>query len=158
MSLKRLAIYRYFDGKILFIIYVLNKCVKPFHVKRFTGQHKILGNKGEGVAQKHYEKLGCTLLSQNSRTRNSELDLVFMRDETIIFVEVKTLEIGDRSNLLGEDNFTRAKRFHLKRAIEQYLFKKKPSFKNIQIDLACVYYHTEKDLWTIKLYENLILE
>jgi putative endonuclease len=158
LSLKILATYDYFDVKIDIIIYVLNKCVKPFHVKRFTGQHKILGNKGENVAQQYYQGRGCTLLSQNSRTRNSELDLVFMRDETIIFVEVKTLEIGDRSNLLGEDNFTRAKRFHMKRAIEQYIFKEKPNFKNIQIDLACVYYHTEKDLWTIKLYENLILE
>lgn len=158
MSLKSLATYTYFSAKILIIIYVLNKCVKPFHVKRFTGQHKILGNKGESVAQRHYEKLGCTLLSQNARTRNSELDLVFRLGDTIIFVEVKTLEIGESSDLLAEDNFTRAKRFHFKRAVEQYLFKEKPSFKNLQIDLACVYYHTEKDVWTIKLYENLILE
>lgn len=158
MSLKRLAIYRYFDAKILIIIYVFNKCVKPFHVKRFLGQHKTLGNNGEKIALRHYENNGYKLISQNSRTRNSEIDLVFKKSDTILFVEVKTLEIGDRSNLLAEDNFTNSKKFHLKRGIEQYIFKEKPDFKNIQIDLACVYYHTEKGVWTIKLYENLILE
>ena len=127
-------------------------------MKRFLGQHKILGNNGENIAQKYYEKAGYFVISKNIRTRNSELDFVVKKNDTIIFVEVKTLEIGNKLNFLADDNFTKRKRHHMKRAIEQYLMSEKPGFKHLQIDLACVYYHTNKNIWTIKLYENLILE
>ena len=158
LSLKNLAIYAYLNAKLFIIFYVLNKSVKSFHVKRFLGQHKTLGNTGEAVAKKYYENKGFLILSSNFRTRNSEIDFVARKVQTLVFVEVKSLEIGSTHNLLAEDNFTWQKRKHFKRAIEQYLLKEKPAFKNLQIDLACVYYHTNGGQWTIKLYENIILE
>ncbi len=127
-------------------------------MKRFLGQHKILGNTGEQVARKYYENKGYLILLSNFRTKNAELDFVAKKDNKLAFVEVKTLEIDEKVNLLAEDNFGWLKRKNMKRAIEQYLFKEKPSYKEISIDLACVYYHTREAKWTIKLYENIILE
>jgi putative endonuclease len=123
-----------------------------------TMHNKELGNKGESLAQKHYEKIGYVLLNQKVNSRNSELDLVFEKGGEILFVEVKTVEIGGRVSMQPEDNFTWGKQRHFKRGIELYLVKSEKKYKDIRIDLACVYYHVHKNTWTIKTYENIILE
>ena len=120
--------------------------------------NKELGNKGELLARKHDTKIGYTLLNQKVHSRNSELDLVFKKGAEILFVEVKTVEVGGIVNVQPEDNFTWGKQKHFKRGIELYLVKSEKEYIDIRIDLACVYYHVHKNTWTIKIYENIILE
>ena len=129
--------------------------------------NKELGDSGESVAKKYYINKGFNFLKANSRTRNSELDLVFEGKEgvDILFVEVKTLEYGKGRNvdsLTPEDNFGYKKQKMFKRGIEQYLFKTNKGYENIRIDLACLYRNLDKKgqvgEWSIKVYENIILE
>jgi putative endonuclease len=49
-----------------------------------------LGRLGEQLAAEHLERLGCTIVSRNHRTRFGEIDLVACDGTTLIFVEVKT--------------------------------------------------------------------
>ena len=125
---------------------------------RDSMHNKDLGNRGESIAEQYYIKKGYVLLHQKVNSRNSELDLVFEKDDYVLFVEVKTIEIGGRESLQPEDNFTWGKQRHFKRGIELYLVKSDKKYKNIQIDLACVYYHVHKKTWTIKVYANIILD
>ena len=129
--------------------------------------NKTLGYAAENVAKRYYENLGWYIVSQNQTERGSELDLVFRKDSgnkaQILFVEVKSVETNNRDKLTPEDNFTKSKQKYFKRGIELYLAKNKLISDNldIRIDLACVYYHSHKpkqEQWTIKIYENIILE
>lgn len=49
-----------------------------------------LGRLGERLARSYLEEKGYTVLSQNYRTKLGEIDLVVKKNETIIFVEVRT--------------------------------------------------------------------
>jgi Holliday junction resolvase-like predicted endonuclease len=139
---------------------------------KYSNMHnKNLGFNAESIARKWYEKRGWTLANQNSRTRNSELDLVMYKniDNTTnteyLFVEVKSLEIGrgmNKDNLKPEDNFTKSKQKMFKRGIEQYLAKNAIYPKALRTDLACVYHNLDMlgaaGEWSIKVYDNMILE
>ena len=129
--------------------------------------NKLLGNRGEAVAKKYYMDKGFIFLQENSRTRNSEIDLIFedVSGHSLLFVEVKTLEYGEGrnlNNLTPEDNFGYKKQKMFRRGIEQYLFKANKKIKEIRIDLACVYRNMNKigetGEWSIKVYQNIILE
>jgi Holliday junction resolvase-like predicted endonuclease len=150
----------------------LNSEINKPHKDKYESMHnKTLGFNAESIARKWYEKKGWELINQNSRTRNSELDLVMSKnirvggEDEYLFVEVKSLEIGqglNRDNLKPEDNFTKSKQKMFRRGIEQYLVRNSLSPKKLQIDLACVYHNLDKlggvGEWSIKVYENIILE
>lgn len=139
---------------------------------KYANMHnKNLGFSAESIARKWYEKRGWTLANQNSRTRNSELDLVMYKNiegsssTEYLFVEVKSLEVGkgvNKENLKPEDNFTKAKQKMFKRGIEQYLARNSLYPKVLRTDLACVYHNLDSlgvsGEWSIKVYDNMILE
>ncbi len=51
---------------------------------------KLLGKKGEALAERYLKKLGYKLLAKNYRTPFGEADLVFSYGGETVFVEVKT--------------------------------------------------------------------
>jgi putative endonuclease len=56
-----------------------------------------LGHLGERHARTHLERLGFTVLEQNFRTREGELDLIAHGNRTLVFCEVKTRRSGPGS-------------------------------------------------------------
>lgn len=55
---------------------------------------KKLGNTGENLAATFLENHGYKILEKNFRIRAAEIDIIAQKDNTVIFVEVKT-----RSNI-----------------------------------------------------------
>jgi putative endonuclease len=51
---------------------------------------KQLGQQGESIAAKYYQKCGFKILARNFYTRYGELDLVLTKHHKILVVEVKT--------------------------------------------------------------------
>ena len=52
--------------------------------------HNEIGRKGEQLAQKLLAQKGYKILETNWRYKKAELDIICIKDEVLIFVEVKT--------------------------------------------------------------------
>ena len=55
---------------------------------------RTLGRYGEKLALDHLGACGFTLLARNYRTRRGEIDLIAFDGRTLLFVEVKTHQLG----------------------------------------------------------------
>lgn len=53
-------------------------------------KHNILGHKGEDLAAEYLERHGYTIHDRDWHCGHKDLDLVVIKDNTIVFVEVKT--------------------------------------------------------------------
>ena len=51
---------------------------------------RVLGNEGERAAATYLENIGYIVLEKNWRFKRSEIDLICKKDDTLVFVEVKT--------------------------------------------------------------------
>lgn len=56
---------------------------------------KQIGNDGEGRAASYLLKEGYSILETNFRTNQGEIDIIAAKDDTVVFVEVKTLPKGN---------------------------------------------------------------
>ncbi len=57
--------------------------------------NKDVGKRGEKVAEDFLRKKGYLFISRNYWTENGEIDLIFYRKQTLVFVEVKTRKNSD---------------------------------------------------------------
>ena len=51
---------------------------------------KVLGRKGEKLAEEYLKSEGCKVLKKNYRTPFGEADLIVQDGDEVVFVEVKT--------------------------------------------------------------------
>jgi putative endonuclease len=63
---------------------------------------RALGRHGEKLAVEHLLTRGFSLLARNYRTRRGEIDLIAFDGRTLIFVEVKTQQLGTSGIRMGE--------------------------------------------------------
>ena len=56
---------------------------------------KVLGKKGEKLAENYLKKQGCKILKRNYNTPFGEADIIVQDGDEIVFVEVKT-RVGDK--------------------------------------------------------------
>lgn len=82
-------------------------------------REKSLGERGEEAAARFLERLGYTVVARSQRTKLSEIDLIAVEGETIVFVEVKTRASDDRS--APSEAVDRDKQRRLARAAMVYL-------------------------------------
>jgi putative endonuclease len=60
-----------------------------------TRDRLILGKKGEDIAANYLQKHGYRIIERNFKARYGELDIICTKDNTLVFVEVKT-RIGEK--------------------------------------------------------------
>ena len=97
------------------------------------------------IALERYLQRGYTLLGQNFTIPWGEIDLIFTKWETIIFVEVKVVDgISERDNYLSPKKIQ-----SLERSIENYCYIKGIE-KEIRLDLAFIQNST-----VVEVYENI---
>lgn len=51
---------------------------------------KQFGNNGEQLVATHLEKKGYAIVARNYKKRFGEIDLIAQKDDTVLFIEVKT--------------------------------------------------------------------
>lgn len=124
-------------------------------------EHNEIGKIGENIAKTFLMKQGFTIIEQNYRIPQGEIDIIAQKDNILRFVEVKSVKVRDYNQieLLSvhpEDNLTFSKWSKLILTIESYRKHKNVSHETkYQIDLACVYIDTDKREGRVKLIQNI---
>lgn len=97
------------------------------------GFNKDIGNLGEKIALKHYEKLGYKILDKNFYCRIGELDLVSKYNDCIIFTEVKTRY----SSKFGKpcESISSHKKYKIIKTAQFYILKNKLKNHNARFDV-----------------------
>lgn len=109
----------------------------------FWFKAKTLGELGEHAAAKHYRSLGYTVVAKRFFNRHGkqlgEIDLVVVKGNYLVFVEVKTRaqEYGKFGS--GFEAVNRGKQEKLIK-IGEYFLQKHPKYKDfyVQIDVCAV--------------------
>ncbi|MBN1434765.1 YraN family protein [Candidatus Fermentibacterales bacterium] len=82
------------------------------------------------------ERLGFTLLARNYRTRHGELDLVAIKEDLLVFVEVKLA--GYRSSTLTLSKIDSRKKTRLSDSAAAFIAREQPAFETCRFDVAVV--------------------
>ena len=71
---------------------------------------KITGNEGEKRATAYLESKGFEIIGKNWRTKLGEIDIIAFKNDTLVFVEVKTLPNGTLDMIQRELNSQKRQR------------------------------------------------
>ena len=116
--------------------------------------HIQVGKQGELIAKKYLEKNGYKIIEQNYRTKYAEIDLVAVKGNIFVFVEVRT-RTGE---ILGtpEESINRKKRVKLMRNARAYMIRKK-NHQDYRIDAICIVLNKDFIMNRIDHYENITI-
>jgi len=117
---------------------------------------KQIGQTGEDLAAKFLKKKGFKVLVKNFSTRFGEIDLIVVKKDLLVFVEVKT-RVGDGElNPEWAINWEKIKR--VEKMAQVFLAQNKINYQNLRIDAVCVSLNPEGKLLRLDHYENLSYE
>ncbi len=109
----------------------------PFERNVVFMDKRLLGAMGEAVAAKHYRAAGYVLLAANYRTRQGEIDLIAQKDNTIVFIEVKTRT--EKSIAAPREFVTKTKQMRLALAAGSFIAANPSNDAQYRFDVAEVY-------------------
>lgn len=109
-----------------------------------------LGAWGEQVAAKELERNGYLILQRNYRCKLGEIDLIALKQHTLVFIEVKTR----RSMTYGLpcQSITPLKKKHIYRVAAFYLSSCHIGYRDIRIDVIEILKVENK--WFLRHIEN----
>lgn len=84
-----------------------------------------IGDEGEEAACRYLRSKGYGILYRNFKGRHGEIDIIAVKDEYLIFAEVKTRTASPASSAYGSPGaaVTREKQRHIIAAAEEFLLK-----------------------------------
>ncbi len=82
---------------------------------------KAIGSEGESRAAAYLESKGFEIIERNWRTKGGEIDIIAEKNDTIVFVEVKTLPNGTLDMIQRELN--NQKRQRIIKTSKRFLLK-----------------------------------
>lgn len=103
---------------------------------------KSTGEWGERLAERHLLRLGHWILARNYRTRASEIDLITLDHQTVVFVEVKTRTDPRRGQPLAAVNEMKQQR--LSRAATSYLHRHGLQGESARFDVIAITINEEQ--------------
>ncbi|MBQ0097390.1 MAG: YraN family protein [Oscillospiraceae bacterium] len=80
---------------------------------------KDIGVVGEKIASKHLKKEKYKILDKNYTTKTAEIDIIAKKDETVVFVEVKTRKHNPM--ITGSYSVNDTKQKHIIKAAQHYI-------------------------------------
>lgn len=99
--------------------------------------NKVIGSKGELLAQEYLVKQGYEIIETNKRfSRFCEIDIIAKHKDTLVFIEVKTRS----SEFCGSpfEAITKTKYENIKTGLFLYLQETKVKYKTFRIDAISV--------------------
>jgi putative endonuclease len=111
-----------------------------------------VGTTGETLALHYLQAKGFSLIEKNYRTRYGEVDLIVKKDNTLVFVEVKTRK--DTTKGQPYEAITFRKRKHILKVAQYYLLNKKPS--KVRLDAVSIVLNGNQKI--IKHFEDIPID
>lgn len=102
----------------------------------------LRGRKGEDIAIKHLEKASYTILERNYRYRRAEIDIIAIKNKTLVFFEVKM-----RSKTafgFPEEFVSEAQELRILDASTFYLEQNPPLHQFIRFDIIAIICNNEQ--------------
>jgi putative endonuclease len=115
----------------------------------------MLGRKGEEAAARRLASLGYTIRARNVRTPYGELDLIAVRGESTVFIEVKTRR--SRTFGLPQEGVTARKKRRLAASAQYYLQEHGLSATPWRIDVVAVECDGLGTVRRIEVFENAVI-
>lgn len=113
-----------------------------------------IGKWGEELATRLIQAQGYIIEARNYRTKYGEMDIIARKDETLVFIEVKTRT--NRAYGLPEDSITRDKRQRLE-AVAQCYLQDHPQFTGEwRIDVIAIEKKSGLEIPDVEWFENAI--
>lgn len=103
-----------------------------------------LAREGEEIACRYLQKLGYKVIDRNFRARNTELDIVAVHNNILVFVEVKTRSTNKFGTPFEQIAFFKLK--SLVKAAEFYKITHKSLPEQMRIDAISVQYSSKEPL------------
>ena len=113
-----------------------------------------LGKIGEGLARRHLESQGYTVIAANVRKPSGEIDLVAEHKGAIVFVEVRTRRGTGAGS--PEESITPRKRSRMTAAGQEYLQAHESEGREWRIDVVAVEIGHDGRLRRIDIVENAV--
>ncbi|MBI2459489.1 MAG: YraN family protein [Parcubacteria group bacterium] len=113
-----------------------------------------IGEFGEILAKNYLIKHGYKIIEANVKLSYQELDIVALKDDLVVFVEVKTRISQFYGPAENAFQFTKLKRF--RRGLEMYISNKNLSVENVRADLITVDIDHIKKTAKIKHYKDVV--
>jgi putative endonuclease len=101
-----------------------------------------LGSQGEEIAVNYLNGKGYKIVDKNYRCRLGEIDIIAYKDNTLVFVEVKTRQ--NTSYGLPCESVTKTKQHHIMRTAAFYVLKNDVGDVNQRIDIIEILYREQK--------------
>lgn len=113
---------------------------------------KDFGRKGEDIAVQYFIKRGYALWKKNVHIRRNEFDLLMIKGDTLLCVEVKirsSLTSGYPAEALSHQKIEAMYRYGL------WLTTKHRNLKHVQVDFLGILYNAAKHSMTITHYPHV---
>lgn len=118
-------------------------------------EHLTTGKLGEEMALKYLECKGYKIIQRNFRTGRGEIDIIAEKNESLIFVEVRT-KVGERFGA-PEETIDRRKRYKLRGNAKAYAAYKHYKGR-FQVDAICLVLNDGATQDRLTHYENICTE
>jgi putative endonuclease len=122
--------------------------------QKYPSYNQRVGAFGEGLAKKYLINKGYKIIGSNIKTGNQELDIIALKHNILVFIEVKT-----RASLIygeADEAIFRKKIISLKRAVNKYLSSSEIFYQDVRLDLVSVDLDRAKKTAKIKHYKDIM--
>ena len=126
-------------------------------------KHNDIGKIGEKIAQFYLKDKGFLILETNFTCKLGEIDIICVKDNKLIFIEVKTKSVSlfkeiEDNTFMPEKRISHEKKKKILKAIRNYLNYNKidESKTNIEISAIIVFLNDFEKKAKIKFYENIL--
>ena len=120
---------------------------------RLTG--KNLGKWGEEQAAKYLEEKGVVIVGKNIHTEYGEIDLLGLKDNCLLFIEVKTSQT--RKYGFPEVSVNSRKLDHMNKAAQKYIQDHEDISNDWRIDVVSIEIKSHNNT-EIKWFQNAVTE
>ena len=110
------------------------------------------GALGERIAADYLTDRGYAIRERNFRTREGEIDIIAEKDDTLVFVEVRTRR--SRACGIPEESITQRKKARLVALAEAYMEDRDDLPQSWRIDVVALELERNGKISRIELFEN----